>query len=176
MCHLYDQDVAFHITISHSKTPEHRVGISSILLSRGVESLLRESPFVTTTHVKYWFICTSPNEAQKNDLEFLKAIHTYQDKEVSQVALTAFSLWYLSETLVCLSLFDDSVTVDEKQRMVCSMRNNQGSDEPPKSLPPIHNPTTKALPDFFTTSTNNISQILELDDSFLDRDPQQCES
>jgi len=131
---------------------------------------------VTTTYVKYWFTCTSPNEAPKNDLEFLKAIHTYQDKEVSQVALTAFSLWYLSETLVCLSLFDDSVTVDEKQRMVCSMRNNQGSDEPPKSLPQIHNPTAKALPDFFTTSTTKIFQILRLDDSFLDRDPQQWES
>src|SRR5688572_6579647 len=60
--------------------------------------------------------------------------------------------------------------------MVYSIRNNQGSDEPPKRLPPIHNPPTKALPDFFTTSTTKIFQILGLDDSFLDRDPQQWES
>ena len=136
------------------------------------------SLFVTTTYVKYWFTCTSPNDAPRNDLELLKAIYTYQDKEVSQVALTAFSrhLWYLSETLVGLSLFDDSVTVDEKQRMVYNMRNNQGSDEPPKRLPPIHNPPTKELPDFFTTSTTKIFQILGLDGSFLDVDPQQWES
>src|SRR5688572_5570495 len=56
------------------------------------------------------------------------------------------------------------------------MRNNQGSDELPKRLPPIHNPPTKALNDFFTTSTTKIFQILGLDDSFLDRDPQQWES
>jgi len=133
---------------------------------------------VTTTYVKYWFACMSPAETPRNDLQFLKAIHTYPDKEVSQVALTAFSrhLWYLSETLVGLSLFDDSVTFDEKQRMVYSMRNNQGSDEPPKRLPSIHNPPTKALNDFFTTSTTKIFQILGLDDYFLDRDPQQWES
>src|SRR5688572_31638128 len=78
----------------------------------------------------------SPAETPRNDLQFLKAIHTYPDKEVSQVALTAFPrhLWYLSETLVGLSFFDDSVTFDEKQRMVYSMRNNQGSDEPPRDF------------------------------------------
>ena len=105
-CDLCDQDVAFQRSISHSITPEHREGISTILLSKGVESFTSSVTFVTTTYVKYWFTCTSPNEAPKNDLEFLKAIHTYQDKEVSQVALTAFSrhLWYLSETLVGLSL------------------------------------------------------------------------
>ena len=81
--------------------------------------LVRVSLFVTTTYVKWWFTCTSPNEAPKNDLEFLKAIHTYQDIEVSQVAITAFSrhLWYLSETLVCLSRFDDSVTVHESSAL-----------------------------------------------------------
>ena len=60
--------------------------------------------------------------------------------------------------------------------MVYSMRNNQGSDEHPKKLPPIHNQPTKALPNFFTTSTTKIFQILGLDDSFLDRDPRQWES
>ena len=34
----------------------------------------------------------------------------------------------------------------------------------------------KALNDFFTTSATKIFQILGLDDSFLDRDPQQWES
>lgn len=142
------------------------------------DHLLRVSLFVTTTYVKYWFTCTSPNDAPRNDLQFLKAIHTYPDKEVSQVALTAFSrhLWYLSETLVGLSLFDDSVTFDEKQRMVYNMRNNQGSDEPPKRLPPIHDPSTKSLSDFFTTSTIKLFQLLRFDDAFLDRDPQQWES
>src|SRR5688572_30028323 len=60
--------------------------------------------------------------------------------------------------------------------MVYSMRNNQGSDEPPKRLPPIHNSPTKALNDIFTPSTTKIFQILGLDYSFLDRDPQQWES
>src|SRR5688572_22041919 len=100
----------------------------------------------------------SPAETPRNDLQFLKAIHTYPDKEISQVALTAFPrhLWYLSETLVGLSFFDDSVTFDEKQRMVYSMRNNQGSDEPPKRLPSIHNPPTKAplLPPKYSRSSD----------------------
>lgn len=134
--------------------------------------LVRVSLFVTTIYVKYWFTCASPKEAPRNDLEFLKAIHTYQDKEVSQVASTAFSrhLWYLSETLVGLSLFDDAVTVNDKQRMVYNMRNNQGSDDPPKRLPlymtrlqkhcqissPLQPPKYSASSDWMTLFLNKI--------------------
>ena len=86
-------------------------------------------------------------------------------------------LWYLSETLVGLSLFDDShSSKNSAWSTFYNMRNNHGSDEPPNRLPPIHYPPTKALNDFFTTSTTKIIQILGLDDSFLDRDPRQWES
>ena len=164
----------FHIQQRQSTT---RASVQSH--SRMVwKHLLRVSLFVTTTYVKYWFTCPSAGEAPRNDLQFLKALHSYPDKEVSNAALTAFSrhLWYLSETLIGLSLFCDSVTVDEKRCMVHNMHNNQGSDEPPKRLPPIKDPSTMALPDFVTTSTIKLLQILGLDETFLEEDPQQWEA
>ena len=44
-CDLCDQDVAFQGSVSHSTTPELREGISTILLSKGVESFTSSVPF-----------------------------------------------------------------------------------------------------------------------------------
>ena len=60
--------------------------------------------------------------------------------------------------------------------MVDKMRTNQGSDEPPKRLPPLNDPSSMALADFFTTSTTKLFQILRLVEAFLQEDPQQWEA
>src|SRR5688572_9987493 len=44
-CDLCDQDLTFQGSVSHSTTPELREGISTILLSKGVESFTSSVPF-----------------------------------------------------------------------------------------------------------------------------------
>lgn len=135
--------------------------------------LLRVSLFVTTVYIKYWFTCTSPNEAPRNDLMLLKILETYPDKEVSTAALTAFSrhLWYLSEILVGLSFFDNEVSPEDKRVMIQNMKERQGSEEPPKRIPPIKNPSSCSLADFVTTSTQKFFNILRIDKTFFNKDP-----
>ena len=62
----------------------------------------RISLFVTTLYIKYWYTCPLSCSAPNNDLNFLKDLEKYHDKEVAQAALNAISrhLWYLSEILI----------------------------------------------------------------------------
>ena len=142
------------------------------------DQLLRVCLFLVTIYIKYWYSCTSAAIAPGNDLRFLKDLFSYHDQEISKLALTAFSrhLWYLSETLVGLSLFDPSVSDDDKREMVSNMRTIEGSEDPPKRIAPLQNPMEKRLPDFFTTSSKLLFEILGLDDSFLDTEPEQWRS
>jgi hypothetical protein len=103
----------------------------------------------------------------------LKILETYPDKEVSTAALTAFSrhLWYLSEILVGLSFFDNEVSPEDKRVMIQNMKERQGSEEPPKRIPPIKNPSSCSLADFVTTSTQKFFNILRIDKTFFNKDP-----
>ena len=62
-----------------------------------------------------------PARTPFNDLQFMRDLaHGIPRKVTAQVALKAFKrhLWYLSEDLIGLSLFDERVPNDEKDRMV----------------------------------------------------------
>ena len=135
--------------------------------------LRRVSLFVTTTYFKYWFACPLSSEAPRNDLQFLISLKSYPDEGVAKVAFNGFSqhLWYLSEILVGFSLFDKEITCEEKRRMVYNMQNVQGSDESQKRHPPIHDPGTMQLHNFFNKSTVKLFNILGVKETFLSKDP-----
>ena len=73
--------------------------------------------FSAFIYTKGWI--RAPSAAPNNDLIFLKTIQSYSsfDPEISAAVLQKFTndLWYLSKKLVCLTLFDDSVSLQIKK-------------------------------------------------------------
>jgi len=133
--------------------------------------------FVTAVYIKFWFESPSPTAAPRNDLNLLRTLSTYQNKEIANVATHAFSrhLWYLSELLVGFSFFDDNVSVDEKKLMVLALKHNKGSNNPSKRVEMVYKRlpalVTKSLHEFVTSSTTRLFKILDLSDVFLQCDP-----
>ena len=74
--------------------------------------------FIATVYVKQWLGCSLAVKAPYQDLWFLKTLKGYEkvDKLISQAALSKFCqhLWYLSEEIAALSLFDDAVDEETK--------------------------------------------------------------
>ena len=113
--------------------------------------------------------CSTPN----NDLNFLKYLEIYHDKEVAQDALNAISrhLWYLSEILIGCSYFYYDIPVKEKREMVSNLWNNEGSHEPQKRIHKRQNYSLYTIADFVTT-TQKFFEILDIDIDFLEKDPE----
>lgn len=76
--------------------------------------------FVSLVYVKYWNEAPIAIRAPFNDIELLNVLETYPNKGIANAAVEALSrhLWYLSEHLVTLALFDERVTTETKEKMV----------------------------------------------------------
>lgn len=77
-------------------------------------------------YVKPWLSCSLAVKAPNQDLRFLKALKEYEaiDKLISEAALSKFNqhLWYLSEEVAVLSLFDDEVDEQTKVNIVANLQ------------------------------------------------------
>ena len=75
--------------------------------------------------MKPWLGCSLAVKAPYQDLCFLKTLKGYEkvDKVISQAALSKLCqhLWYLSEEIAALSLFDDAVDEETKVRIVANL-------------------------------------------------------
>lgn len=138
--------------------------------------------FLMVTYIEPWFTATDPLAAPRHDLNFLKNILSYPDKQISKIAATTFSnhFWYFGEENVALAFFDPLVTLETKRKMVKAL-----SNRPVKNAQSRYVLGTKQTPerlknvslDFFVTSrTKDFFQILNLDSSFLTKDPVLWES
>ncbi|CAH1114867.1 unnamed protein product [Psylliodes chrysocephalus] len=82
--------------------------------------------FIVLLYIKAWYCAPSAIHAPRKDLEFMKNLLNYKkiNKNISEVASKKFSthLWYLSEQLICLSLFDDNVSAEIKLRLIESIQ------------------------------------------------------
>ncbi|KAF0313628.1 Larval cuticle protein 65Ag2 [Amphibalanus amphitrite] len=79
-----------------------------------------------------------------------------RDEEIAREASKAFGrhLWYISEKLVSLALFDLRTTLEEKKLIVAAFGRN-GAEDPPKRIslePDLTVLTRKTLPDFASPS------------------------
>ena len=76
--------------------------------------LLKFVNFVVYIYIEQWFAAPLPTQAPLNDLTFRKKLVHYStvDRGISDAAVKAFKghLWYLTENLICLSLFDNRVS------------------------------------------------------------------
>lgn len=76
-----------------------------------------------------WYSSTDATGAAYNDLNLLHGLIRFEvvNEKVFQVARTKLlaHLWYLSEKLVALSLFNSAVPREEKIKMVQAMKQRQ---------------------------------------------------
>ncbi|KAK5639272.1 hypothetical protein RI129_011764 [Pyrocoelia pectoralis] len=106
--------------------------------------------FIAVLYVKPWLGCSLAVKAPNQDLCFLKRHKEYEtvDKLISKAALSKFSqhLWYLSEEIAVLSLFDDEVNEDMSDYLY-----------------------RKSLSDFVSVKSTNLFSRLKIDKNFLQR-------
>ena len=77
--------------------------------------------FCIFVYVPWWMACPVASAAPRNDMLLWNSCRQYVevDSACASAATKALSrhLWYLSEELVLLSLFDDGVTEQEKEQI-----------------------------------------------------------
>lgn len=76
--------------------------------------------FISLVHVKQWSAPPLGIQALLNNIAFLSNLKTYPNKIGASKAHEAFLryLWFLSEHLVGMALFDDRVAASIKEKMV----------------------------------------------------------
>ncbi|KAG0714750.1 hypothetical protein GWK47_013533 [Chionoecetes opilio] len=93
-------------------------------------------------YAKYWNEAMIPSYAAKNDLDFITDVKRICDDGVASVAERAMRrhLWYLSENLIGLAIFDDRISPEQKAEMVEGMKRPSTTKNPrrPESKTPIN--------------------------------------
>jgi hypothetical protein len=148
-----------------------------IMTKREQASIKRFATFGVIVYVRAWFQAPQAAAAPANDLELLKKMVSYADKQISDAAVTAYCrhLWYLSESLVALSFFDPDVCLSIKRDMVKAL-NVEGSEKPLKRIAVDGSAATfscKTLADFVTRKSRDFFDRLSIGSDFLEVDP--CE-
>ena len=94
------------------------------LTRREEEGMMQVSLFVAMVYMKYWNEATIAAHAPKNDKDFIQDIADYEDRSVAAVADRAMRrhLWYLSDDMVGLALFDERADEREKIAIVQAMK------------------------------------------------------
>jgi hypothetical protein len=124
-CDLWDQDVAFQRAVSHSKTLEHTEDISTMLITKGVESSTSCVTFCDNNLREVGLLVQWNLNERSSILEENPYLFHRQGNLTGQPAFS-------------LHLCDDSVTVDNKQRMH-GLQHAQQFDEPPTRFPSVYN-------------------------------------
>ena len=144
------------------------------------QGIRRCALFVVRTYAAAWFRTPLAAAAPALDLAFVNALRAYPDRELSKATLPVFGrhLWYLSERLVALALFDPDLPLGVKRDMVQAIdlqNEEEGEDEDPprKSAVDIKDAAlaTKTVASFVMPSSKQLFKILDLEAGFLNKDP-----
>lgn len=129
--------------------------------------------FFARIYVRAWTTAPLAAKASNGDLVLLKALQNYStiNTAISNATFHKMMghLWYLSEELVALALFDDDVLPEVKERMLEAMNTTIGEEEPAKRV--TIDPDTlqvKSLYDFTTKNTKSFFKKLNLKTDFLE--------
>ena len=136
--------------------------------------------FIILVYIPMWFEAPLAIAAPFNDLNLIKKLKLLQKKSnIGSFALYKFALQpenhlrYLSEELVCLSLFDDRVDVNVKKAMAMKLRNQTPYME--RKLTPNVKVDSKfvksSLAQFVTGRSYCFFEILGLEATFLKKRP-----
>jgi hypothetical protein len=134
--------------------------------------------FVSLVYVRFWHEAPLPVKAPLNDLLLLDELGKYPNTKVGNAATTTFNrhLWYFSEILVGLSLFDDRIGEDVKTKMVANLQLQQSPESAKRLKQPPEPLSPHGLASCFTQRTAVIFDVLmlngqELAQGFLVKDP-----
>jgi hypothetical protein len=149
------------------------------LTNRESQGLLRLNIFLAKVYIKFWYQAPVAPTAARNDLQLLQLLHSYPDRDISVETSRKMAghLWYLSEDLILLSLFDPELDIATKQALVRGSEDRDGERDPPKraqiDMAAVQH---KTLADFVTKSSRKLFSILGLPSGFLAEDPESWNS
>ena len=152
-----------------------------VMTKREEAGMKRFATFGVVVYVRAWFEAPDAAAAPANDLALLKTLASYDDKYISEAALTAFSrhLWYLSESLVALSFFDSDTCMSVKRDMVRALDVQASNHEPLKRIKVDASTvafSSKTVADFVTDRSRYFFDQLSLNSDFLNVDPSEWET
>ncbi|XP_074112021.1 uncharacterized protein LOC141535796 [Cotesia typhae] len=148
------------------------------LSNKELDGLRQICIFIVTLYLKAWFSSTSATTAANHDLQFLKNLFEYKNIN-SLISSTTYEkmilhLWYLSDELAILSLFDDTVSLEVKKNIVGAVNTRNGTDSKAKKFiidkNDLNSLTQKSLSDFVSKKSLNLFKIFDLPYDFLDKD------
>jgi len=130
--------------------------------------------FLAKVYLKFWFQAPVASMAARNDLQLLQQLDVYPQRAISTVTCRkiAGQLWYLSEDLILLSLFDRQVNVATKRAMLKASTETEGESDPLKrAVVDLAIIQQKTLVDFVSKGSRKMFATLGLPDGFLNEDP-----
>ena len=137
-----------------------------------MDSLRRISLFVCTIYTSFWFTAPLATAAATNDLLMLQLLEDYFhiDNKVASVVdkKMRLHLWYLSEDLAALSLFNDDTPKEEKQAIVVALQKDPHHEDVRRlAQNKIHSFRNLSVADFITRRSLNLFEALRLPQEFL---------
>ena len=138
---------------------------------KGVRDL---ATFAVLIHLKAWMTAPIAVEAPLNDFMLMGQLLKYPHATVSTATSKKLGLhlWYISEELVGLALFDSRIPPESKKLMLAAME-EIAPDHPPKR-PRVESSAflgNKGLEQFCTANSKILFHLLGLPDAFLAKDP-----
>jgi hypothetical protein len=130
--------------------------------------------FAVIIYLRAWMTAPLAIEAPLNDFTLMRQLLRYPNTAVSTATSKKLGLhlWYLSEELVGMALFDSRLSSESKTLMLEAMR-DVAPDHPPKT-PCVESASflsNRGLEQFCTTNSKKLFQRLALPDEFLAKDP-----
>lgn len=146
----------FHLTASEEK------GIRDLAI------------FAVIIYLKAWMTAPVAVEAPLNDFTLMSQLLRYTNAAISTVTSKKLGLhmWYLSEELIGMALFDSRVSSDSKKLMLEAMK--EGAPDHPPKTPRVESSaflSNRGLEQFCTINSKRLFQRLNLPDEFLAKEP-----
>ncbi|GBL74797.1 hypothetical protein AVEN_243653-1 [Araneus ventricosus] len=109
------------------------------LNTKDKEELLDVCLFIVIFYVKPWLQCILAVKASYKDLRFLKSLKAYEkvNESISKSALQKFiqQLWYFTDEIAILALFDDDVDEETELKLVANFHREIVSTHEKRYIP-----------------------------------------
>ena len=137
--------------------------------------------FIVFVYIPYWYDCTIPTHTFKNDIDFIKNMKEFGNinKKLSEVTSKKFTgdhLWYLGYHLSALGFFDERISIDKKRRMAADIKLNKNASEEDKRKFNFSKKNGEDYCQYISCTTREFFDIMNLDSSFLEKDPSEWEN
>ena len=137
------------------------------------DKLFQVCIFIVSTYVEAWYDAPSPASAARSDLQLAARVEEFADvnARASEVAAKKLSshLYYLSEELVGLAVFDEGLSDEVRRELVGSIQNKLGLDDPMKKREISFAELLKTnIEDLGTTHTQTFFKIVGIEIEFFD--------